>query len=76
MGSQERAEQLRDLSESLLTETFTLESVPKQRIQLGIKLCLLLQHVEQELVLSCAVDLSLLESALHHLDLRLLLSSV
>jgi len=54
----------------------TLQSVPQQRIQFRVKLCLLFQHVEEQLVLSGTVDLSLLESPLQHLYLRFLLSSL
>lgn len=58
----------------LSIQTLTLQSIPKQCIQLWIELGFLLQHVEQQLVLSGAIDLSLFQPALHHLDLRLLLS--
>ncbi len=54
----------------------TLQSVPQQRIQFWVKLCLLFQHVEEQLVLGGTVDLSLLETPFHHLYLRFLLSSL
>lgn len=52
----------------------TLQSIPQQRVQLWVKLCLLLQHVKEQLVLCGAGNFSLLQSALHHLHLRLPLS--
>lgn len=51
----------------------TLQSVAQQSLQLWVDLCLLLQHVEEQLVLCGAVDLSLLQPALHHLQLGVLL---
>lgn len=52
----------------------TLQSAAQQSVQLWVDLRFLLQHVEQQLVLGGAVDLSLLQPALHHLQLRVLLS--
>lgn len=52
----------------------TLQSIPQQRVQLWVKLRFLLQHVKEQLVLCGAGNLSLLQSALHHLHLRLPLS--
>lgn len=49
----------------------TLERVPEQRVQLGVELGFLLQHVKEQLVLGGAGDLRLLQPALHHLHLRL-----
>lgn len=51
----------------------TLQSAAQQSVQLRVDLSFLLQHVEQQLVLGGAVDLCLLQSALHHLQLRILL---
>lgn len=51
----------------------TLQGAAQQGVQLRVDLCLLLQHVEQQLVLGGAVDLGLLQPALHHLQLGLLL---
>lgn len=51
----------------------TLQGAPQQSVQLRVDLSLLLQHVEQQLVLGGAVDLGLLQPALHHLQLGLLL---
>ena len=52
----------------------TLQSVPQRSVQLRVGLSFLLQHVEQQLVLGGTVDLCLFQPALHHLQLRLLLS--
>ena len=52
----------------------TLQSAAQQSVQLWVNLSFLLQHVEQQLVLGGAVDLSLLQPALHHLQLGILLS--
>lgn len=54
----------------------TLQSVPQQGVQLRVELRLLLQHVKEELVLGGARDLRLLQPALHHLHLRLLLGGL
>lgn len=51
----------------------TLQSAAQQSVQLRVDLRLLLQHVEQQLVLGGAVDLGLLQRALHHLHLGVLL---
>lgn len=51
----------------------TLQGTPQQSVQLRVDLSLLLQHVEQQLVLGGAVDLRLLQPALHHLQLGVLL---
>lgn len=51
----------------------TLQSVSQQRVQLRVELGFLLQHVKEQLVLCGAGDLRLLQPALHHLHLRLLL---
>lgn len=52
----------------------TLQRAAKQSVQLWVDLRFLLQHVEQQLVLGGAIDLRLLQSALHHLHLGILLS--
>lgn len=52
----------------------TLQSAAKQGIELWVDLSFFLQHVEEQLVLGGAVDLSLLQPALHHLQLGILLS--
>lgn len=54
----------------------TLQRVPKQRVQLRVELGFLLQHVKEQLVLCGAGDLRLLQPALHHLHLRLLLGGL
>lgn len=54
----------------------TLQGAAQQSVQLRVDLSFLLQHVEQQLVLGGAVDLRLLQPALHHLQLRVLLSSL
>lgn len=51
----------------------TLQGAAQQGVQLRVDLRLLLQHVEQQLVLGGAVDLRLLQPALHHLQLGVLL---
>lgn len=51
----------------------TLQGAPQQSVQLWVDFSLLLQHVEQQLVLGGAVDLRLLQPALHHLQLGVLL---
>ena len=52
----------------------TLQCAAQKRIKLRVDLSFLLQHVEQQLVLGGAVDLSLLQPALHHLQLGVFLS--
>lgn len=51
----------------------TLQGAAQQSVQLWVDLSFLLQHVEQQLVLGGAVDLRLLQPALHHLQLGILL---
>lgn len=57
-------------------EARTLQGAAQQGVQLRVDLGFLFEHVEEQLVLCGAVDLSLLQPALHHLELRLLLSSL
>lgn len=52
----------------------TLQGAAQQGVELWVDLSFLLQHVEEQLVLCGAVDLSLLQPALHHLELGILLS--
>lgn len=52
----------------------TLQGAAQQGVQLRVDLSLLLQHVEEQLVLGGAVDLGLLQPALHHLQLGVFLS--
>lgn len=52
----------------------TLQSAAQQGVQLRVDLSFLLEHVEEQLVLRGAVDLCLLQPALHHLQLGVLLS--
>lgn len=52
----------------------TLQSAAQQGVQLWVDLGLFLQHVEQQLVLGGAVDLCLLQPALHNFQLGVLLS--
>lgn len=57
-----------------LSAPATLQSAAQQGVQLRVDLSLLLEHVEEQLVLRGAVDLGLLQPALHHLQLGVLLS--
>lgn len=57
-----------------LSAPATLQSAAQQGVQLRVDLSFLLEHVEEQLVLRGAVDLRLVQPALHHLQLGVLLS--